>query len=85
MVLSEMRGDLPCADELFEASTAAEFAEVAANSVDTVLPPVPCVKDCISILLQESWSESERAVLPRTELRHLLILIFGLSSPSLPA
>jgi hypothetical protein len=72
-----MDGDLPSASALFEASTPAEFAKIGA----TLIYPSPLtlsVKDCISLLLQETWPGPEAADFLWAEPKHLLIIIFGL-------
>jgi len=77
LVSSELLADLPCSDRFFEASTAAEFAKIVSNSEDRALVSPPCIRDFLSLLLQEPLSNSDFAVLPRVEAKHLTMLIFG--------
>lgn len=75
--MTELLADLPCADTLFEAPTADEFAKIALDSTNSSSTPPPCIKDCLTLLLKEGLSDPEFSTLPSVEARHLMILMFG--------
>ncbi|KAF2138416.1 uncharacterized protein K452DRAFT_276785 [Aplosporella prunicola CBS 121167] len=79
ITISEMIGDLPCAGELFEASTAAEF-EVIATSLAYSIQSPPCLRDWVSSLMQETWLGPEEAHSHLMGLGHLQLCLLALNS-----
>jgi hypothetical protein len=76
MMMSEMSGDLPCMDAVFEASTAVEFEQLSDTSADSD-PVIPALNEWISSLLQENWIGANHPSVRSIEPGHLLISIFG--------
>ncbi|KAH7111326.1 hypothetical protein B0J11DRAFT_447653, partial [Dendryphion nanum] len=77
--VSEMYGDLPCADLLFEAPTAAEFTRLA-GSIASSTSKRPSLKSWISSLMEETWSGPEDTSLIWLESYHLMMSIFAFHS-----
>ncbi|KAK7180393.1 hypothetical protein PSPO01_13550 [Paraphaeosphaeria sporulosa] len=59
--VSEMAGDLPCADALFEASSPGKFAQLVTNSACDTRQSLS-LKEWISLYLQDTWPGYEHAM-----------------------
>ncbi|KAH7128488.1 hypothetical protein B0J11DRAFT_459120 [Dendryphion nanum] len=77
--ISEMTGDLPCADTLFEASTATEFTRLA-RSAPSSSSRGPSLESWISSLMAETWLGPEDPSLNWLEPYHLMMAIFAFHS-----
>lgn len=74
MVISEMTGDLPCREDIFEAQTASEFGLLAPMLQNS--PRCPSVHQIVSALMHGPWSgprEFPYSGLPLSNLYHALL------------
>ena len=76
ITVAEMCGALPCADALFEASTSAEFLQLAATSTP-FSPGSRSLKDLVSSILHEDWEGPEPPKLAPLGSEILIPVIFG--------
>jgi hypothetical protein len=76
ITVAEMCGDLPSADALFEASTSAEFSQLAATSTP-FNPGSRSLKDLVSSFLHEDWDGPEPLKLARFGSEIMIPVIFG--------
>ncbi|KAJ9133410.1 hypothetical protein NKR23_g10799 [Pleurostoma richardsiae] len=67
--VSEMSGDLPCPDELWDANCSSSF-EAERNRGELVLQS-PCVKDFLTDLLEDEWTDAMTAIYQRLTVWHL--------------
>lgn len=75
--IAEVSQTLPCNDVLFDASTPEEFSKLCTQSA-RLSNQKPSIKQLISSLMSESWSNEEsNPLLDILELRLLMICIFG--------
>lgn len=76
MAVTEMRCDMPCAPELWDAKDGETFRRILSEPGYVVAPPVS-MKDCMESLMQDKWAGV--AHFPRTpaNLLDMLMLVFG--------
>lgn len=75
-MIAEMSGNLPRSDVVFDASTAAEFMELAKASNNCGLQ-LRSLKDMVSLLLDDDWTKPEAVDLSHIGLEHLSTVMFG--------
>lgn len=74
MVISEMTGDLPCPENIFEAQTVSEFDLLAPMLQNS--PRCPSLQQLVSALVHGPWSgprEFPYSGLPLSNLYHALL------------
>lgn len=73
--ISDMLGDMPCPEALFEAETAEDFLHL--SSVESTAPTPPSLASFISSLLMDSWPGPADLASQRLTPSNLLITICG--------
>jgi hypothetical protein len=76
ITMAEMSGDIPSTDALFDASTDAEFMELASSSLCHTAP-TRSLKDFAALFFREEWTNCQSAEFTDIGLEHLTTLIFG--------
>ncbi|KAH8805259.1 putative transcription factor with C2H2 and Zn(2)-Cys(6) DNA binding domain [Xylogone sp. PMI_703] len=76
MVLQEMTVQLACPEELFRASSAADFA-LASGSYPQITEPIPLLADCIRQLCSDDPSDIVISQLKSTSVLNLFIIATG--------
>lgn len=76
IAMSEMVGNLPSSNTLFNASTRGEFAHLVTTRTH-YLHHLPSLSDWVGNLMQEQYSMSEDVILASLEPNHMMIGIFG--------
>lgn len=76
IAMSEMVGNLPSSNTLFNASTPDEFARLVSMRAHH-LHRLPSLRDWVGNLMQEQYSMSEDLILTSLEPNHMMIGIFG--------
>lgn len=75
VAISEMVGDFPCREEVFEAKTTSDFKQLV--SAMPICPPSQSPSSFISLLLQKSARDSLVHIGSHITAAHLLIIICG--------
>jgi hypothetical protein len=78
ITITEMCGDLPSIDAMFEASSDEEFSQLVA--VLAAPKGSQSLKDLITSLLGEGWDGPETPMLAHITAEHTISIIFGSSA-----
>jgi hypothetical protein len=81
ITIAEMCGDLPTADEFFEALDAASFSRLVATTAD-IEPQTRSLKDLVTLFLGDEWPGPNSPHLIGVRTEHLMCLMFGKSVAS---
>lgn len=76
MMLSEMVGDLPCCDALFEASTSGNFTELLGN-VDCVIEQGLSLQKWMAMYLRDDWPGHDSPVFAALDPKLLTLHVVG--------
>lgn len=81
VTIQEMKGDLPCIPELWDASTEEEFySEISARGQDCWCRLVS-VSGAVEVLMRERWATPKDFPVKYATMHDMRLLMFGIMSP----
>jgi hypothetical protein len=75
MTLSDMRGHLPCSDDLWRTDDAASFDRLRAQQ--DFSSTSQCLRSFVSGLLSDGWTERTASHFKQLDVQHLHVLVLG--------